>query len=292
MAKLWKGIFYCFWMSDKPLVQQALATDLANILLSIPNLDAALGFLKGFWVALVREWAGIDRLRLDKYHMLIRRYMNASFRLLIRNGWDPEACEKHNQILGGEGGPLSPIDNKAPSGLQYHVADIYLPELEKALASFPDSNSPVPISIILQPFIQLATLTPSNITFKRIQTSVFDSLLSSLSDASSAPPIPPPSSEPSRKRQKTASTKGSSSAGSTISPDAALPDIPLAHIVTRSSISTSSEEAKKTGSIATPKEVASAVISTLFREASQEGTRDANRRRLYAICKAARDEDD
>jgi ribosomal RNA-processing protein 1 len=50
-------------MSDKPLVQQALATDLANILLKIPSVDAALAFLKGFWDALVREWAGIDRLR-------------------------------------------------------------------------------------------------------------------------------------------------------------------------------------------------------------------------------------
>lgn len=52
-----------FWMSDKALVQQALATDLANVLLSIPNTNAALAFLKGFWNALVREWAGIDRLR-------------------------------------------------------------------------------------------------------------------------------------------------------------------------------------------------------------------------------------
>ena len=51
-------------MSDKPLVQQALASDLANILLSIPTIDAALSFLEGFWTALVREWSGLDRLRL------------------------------------------------------------------------------------------------------------------------------------------------------------------------------------------------------------------------------------
>ncbi len=81
MAKLWKGIFYCkfrhfarrvhimncthpgFWMSDKPLVQQALATDIANILLSVPTLEAALAFLRGFWETIVREWTGLDRLR-------------------------------------------------------------------------------------------------------------------------------------------------------------------------------------------------------------------------------------
>ena len=84
LGKLWKGIFYCafatnhlsttrkstycvlkegFWMSDKPLVQQALATELSEILLKIPDPSSSLLFLKGFWHTVVREWHGIDRLR-------------------------------------------------------------------------------------------------------------------------------------------------------------------------------------------------------------------------------------
>ena len=31
MMKLWKGLFYTFWMSDKPPVQEALATLLSEI---------------------------------------------------------------------------------------------------------------------------------------------------------------------------------------------------------------------------------------------------------------------
>lgn len=50
-------------MSDKPLVQQALATELADILLKIPDPSSSLLFLKGFWQTIVREWPGIDRLR-------------------------------------------------------------------------------------------------------------------------------------------------------------------------------------------------------------------------------------
>lgn len=57
-------------MSDKPLVQQALATELAEILLAIPNTSASLGFLRGFWEATVREWAGIDRLRCVRFLIL------------------------------------------------------------------------------------------------------------------------------------------------------------------------------------------------------------------------------
>lgn len=52
-----------FWMSDKPLVQQGLASELAEIVLSIPNIAPALAFLNGFWQTITREWSGIDRLR-------------------------------------------------------------------------------------------------------------------------------------------------------------------------------------------------------------------------------------
>jgi ribosomal RNA-processing protein 1 len=62
-------------MSDKPLIQQSLASDLAELLLLInpstpssqnyeqERLNAAIGFLRGFWEAIVREWNGVDRLR-------------------------------------------------------------------------------------------------------------------------------------------------------------------------------------------------------------------------------------
>lgn len=52
-----------FWMSDKPLVQQALATEIAEILLTITDLSVSLDFLRGFWETTVREWNNIDRLR-------------------------------------------------------------------------------------------------------------------------------------------------------------------------------------------------------------------------------------
>jgi ribosomal RNA-processing protein 1 len=52
-------------MSDKPLVQQALAAELADILLAIPDVSSSLHFLRGFWDTAVREWNGIDRLRSD-----------------------------------------------------------------------------------------------------------------------------------------------------------------------------------------------------------------------------------
>jgi ribosomal RNA-processing protein 1 len=45
-------------------------------------------------------------LRIDKYYMLVRRYVNASFRLLMRVEWDKHVCDEYNDILSGKGGPL------------------------------------------------------------------------------------------------------------------------------------------------------------------------------------------
>lgn len=50
-------------MSDKPLVQQALADELAELVLTIQTASSSLAFLRGFWETTVREWSGIDRLR-------------------------------------------------------------------------------------------------------------------------------------------------------------------------------------------------------------------------------------
>lgn len=60
-----------FWMSDKPLVQQALASELAEMILTISSTAASLAFLRGFWETTVREWNGIDRLRCVVNHFSI-----------------------------------------------------------------------------------------------------------------------------------------------------------------------------------------------------------------------------
>ena len=62
LLKLWKGLFYCMWMSDKPRVQQHLARDLAG-LVDVVREPVVLGFLDAFWRTMSREWVGIDVLR-------------------------------------------------------------------------------------------------------------------------------------------------------------------------------------------------------------------------------------
>jgi ribosomal RNA-processing protein 1 len=53
------------------------------------HLDAqvALGYFRVFLATMRREWFGIDRLRLDKFMMLVRKFMQQTFVHLRNANW-------------------------------------------------------------------------------------------------------------------------------------------------------------------------------------------------------------
>ncbi|KAK2841614.1 hypothetical protein FQN49_006083 [Arthroderma sp. PD_2] len=86
LLKVWKGLFFCFYHSDKPLTQQALARSLSYTLVpSLPE-NMVLPFLRAFWITMSRDFHSLDRLRLDKYLLLIRCYVGVSFEYYLKRG--------------------------------------------------------------------------------------------------------------------------------------------------------------------------------------------------------------
>ncbi|KAL1607756.1 hypothetical protein SLS60_002692 [Paraconiothyrium brasiliense] len=129
LLKLWKGLFYCLWMQDKPAQQQALSRSLASLPSSLKT-PVVFPFLRAFWATIAREWTQIEALRLDKYLYLIRQYVNASFRFLSQDNWaNKEGITEHGEIMREI--PLNPEDTKIPNGLRFHVLDVWVDELEK-----------------------------------------------------------------------------------------------------------------------------------------------------------------
>ncbi|ORY06660.1 nucleolar [Clohesyomyces aquaticus] len=146
LLKLWKGLFYCMWMQDKPANQQRLARDLASLVDALQS-PVVLPFLECFWKTMAREWGQIDALRMDKYLYLIRLYLHASLRFLARNDWsNTDAVTQYVDIL--ESIPLNSTDPKIPNGLRYHMFDIYLDELEKVGG---DNMDAMPVEQLLEP---------------------------------------------------------------------------------------------------------------------------------------------
>ncbi|CCH46225.1 Ribosomal RNA processing protein 1 B [Wickerhamomyces ciferrii] len=117
------------WFCDRPRPQQRLALELANLFEIIPlkNLSK---FQKSWWVIITKEWINIDHWRLDKFLMLIRFVLNSIFKRLNSEEWEKSIVEDFLTIL--REGPLSG-DKSIPTGIPFHIIDIYIDELEKVL---------------------------------------------------------------------------------------------------------------------------------------------------------------
>ena len=70
---------------------------------------------------------------------------------------------------------FSPTDPKVPPSLAYHLADIYLDELNKALSA--PSSKPAPLTTLLAPFVELAARTPSRVVFGRVRGALLEGQL-------------------------------------------------------------------------------------------------------------------
>jgi len=73
MMKLSLGIFYCFWHSDKPLVQHECAFKISQLIFAPTTHGAKMIFIRCLFRILCREWCRIDHYRLDKYMALVRK---------------------------------------------------------------------------------------------------------------------------------------------------------------------------------------------------------------------------
>jgi len=129
MLKLWKGIFYYFWNCDKPLFQEDRADVLSNYVHVFQDLDYSFLYVDTFLQTMVREWFTIDRYRLEKFMMLIRKFMYESFMLLKKKKWEMKWIKHFRKVLKKT--VLNSASESAPLGLKIHIAEVYMDELNK-----------------------------------------------------------------------------------------------------------------------------------------------------------------
>ena len=149
-----------------------------------------------------------------------------------------------------------------PPGLSYHLSEIWLTELDKASA-IATTQKPVPMKPVLAPFLALAAKAHNRVTYQQIQANLIVPLLSALSPPSGLADQPRPP-----ERLKASSTED---------------DLP--NLLANSCLSPQDEPLDRG-------QLRKGVLEYIFEVASQEDSRDSNRRKLYAICNANIDEDD
>ncbi|XP_055389795.1 ribosomal RNA processing protein 1 homolog [Condylostylus longicornis] len=123
--RIWKGLFYCFWMSDKPLVQEDLADQFGTLIGCFKDLKTSLKFFNAFMKTMCTHWFGLDQWRLDKFMMLTRRMLRHTLMAIKKHNWPEEHIQDFNFYLAE-----SVLDNDV-TGMIMHLVEIFMDELAK-----------------------------------------------------------------------------------------------------------------------------------------------------------------
>ena len=141
--------------------------------------------------------------------------------------------------------------------LKYHLADIYLEELNKVLAYDSENGSErpprAPLDTLITPFLTLLARTPLNHTFDRVMSTVLEPLIQSLAADGTTEP-------PSKKRRRLLGNE-------------------ILFVADNSCISSNLSAVDKSS-------LHQALLKQVFSVASEQDTRDSNRRRLYKFWKS------
>ncbi|XP_044072492.1 ribosomal RNA processing protein 1 homolog B-like isoform X2 [Siniperca chuatsi] len=171
LLKLWKGLFYCLWMQDKPLLQEELSNQISTLIHSFHDIDGQFGYLESFLQTFKREWTGIDRLRMDKFFQLVRFMFRQTFELLKRKNWESSVVARFLELLTVQ---LLQIGSGAPSGLQFHILDLYMTELAAVGSAELTADQNL---IFIKPFCKTAAKTKDRSLFRAICNSILSTII-------------------------------------------------------------------------------------------------------------------
>lgn len=184
--KLWKGFFYCFWLSDKTEGQFNLGALIAKLVHNLPaekkgtfsDSGAAL-FLRSFWETMGREWPRLDRLRLNKYYNLMKQVLFESFQMITVNSsseesacWTSDLIKGHTAILLGT---VFDYSNRAfPESIRIYVIENYFDSLKAAAVEPFSAETTV---LVCEPILHAVAYCQSKVFFKQASEALIQGIL-------------------------------------------------------------------------------------------------------------------
>ncbi|KAK6589748.1 RRp1-like protein [Cryptosporidium xiaoi] len=88
IIKLWKGLYYSMWLSDKVLIQREVALSISNLQTKFTSIDSWLSFIREFYLMMRFRWDNIDHYRMDKFSFLQRTMLSKSLELIKNKGFE------------------------------------------------------------------------------------------------------------------------------------------------------------------------------------------------------------
>ncbi|KAK9172936.1 Nucleolar,Nop52 [Cryptosporidium meleagridis] len=90
MLKIWKGLYYSMWLSDKVLIQREIAVNISQLQKRFEVNEHLFSFIEEFYLMMRFRWDGMDHYRMDKFTFLQRTMLAESLNLLSKQNFDPE----------------------------------------------------------------------------------------------------------------------------------------------------------------------------------------------------------
>ena len=170
IIKIWKGLHYSMWYSDKPLTQESLALDISQIVSLLPDMGDAINFFGGFCETIAREWAGIDRQRLDKFYMFIKTALKCVLEFCAANDWKEEIVKNVVETLD-----IRIINSQCPDSISVFISE-HLYTLYTEVCT--DSTSPFFITELLSCYVTVLSKTPKKDLSQVLMSNLFTPIIS------------------------------------------------------------------------------------------------------------------
>ena len=127
-AKLWRGLFYCMWHSDKPLVQHDCAQKISELVHNLTSWELQATWFGAAWKTLHSEWGGLDKWRLDKFLTLMRKLLNRHFAMVAAVSEKHSDDDDYDMIIHNFCFPLLNTYGGGLDGIGRHISDIIVDE--------------------------------------------------------------------------------------------------------------------------------------------------------------------
>ncbi|UYV62684.1 RRP1B [Cordylochernes scorpioides] len=164
--QLWEGLFYAMWFQDKPLLQESLSKEMGNLIHKLPSFRSQLVFLRAHFIVMSSHWDGLDKIRIDKFLMLVRDVLHEALVLLHNSSWDMKHILRFRSALKAS---ILDVDHMS-TPLVFHFADIYPSELKKVAGR---KLKPKLVTQMIMPFVHLMP-TVSLSLLKQFSKAIFD----------------------------------------------------------------------------------------------------------------------
>ncbi len=95
---------------------------------------------------------------MEKFLLLVRRYLGATFKVMEGSAWDEEVVKDNLELLAEV--PLNVQEVRIPNGMRFHVIDIYVDELERS-GVLEEEGKDILVEKLLEPVRNLAKGSPT-----------------------------------------------------------------------------------------------------------------------------------